>query len=139
MGYRFNCKVCGEEITTKFLKIGEPAKCKGCDALTKVPKKAKVIDDSEVTYETPLPDVLETGDDVSGMEVVVAGSLTVFKGDNLIVVRGQSDLTKPKDDVMFYKFIDGLMSKGYKLLNTTFNLTHGISATLVKPMRPTTD
>jgi len=34
--YRFKCKNCNEEIVTRHLSLGEPAKCKKCGEFTKV-------------------------------------------------------------------------------------------------------
>jgi hypothetical protein len=137
MAFKFSCKNCGQEITTKFLQVGEKADCKNCYTKTKVPKTAEVIPDSEMVHDEPenFDDVVTTEAN-SGMKAIVMGALTVFKGDNLIVVRGRPDLTKPEDDVFFYKFVDELMTKGYRLLDTSFNLQRGMTATLVKPVKP---
>jgi hypothetical protein len=139
MAYKFRCKVCGEEITTKFLTIGEPAKCNSCEGLTKVPKKAEVIPDSEVKYEATSHDTAMTESVNSGMQAVSMGTLTIFKGDSLIVVLGQINPRKPTDDLPFYEFVDGLITKGYTLLGTSFSLSRGNTATLVKPARSVTD
>jgi len=43
MVLKFKCKGCREYIITKFLKIGEVAKCRNCGAETKVPETALEI------------------------------------------------------------------------------------------------
>ncbi len=40
MALTFKCDKCGAEIITKFLKLGEEAKCRSCGAMVKVPAKA---------------------------------------------------------------------------------------------------
>jgi len=40
MALKFKCGNCGEYIITKFLKVGEVAKCHNCGAETKVPEDA---------------------------------------------------------------------------------------------------
>jgi len=47
MAKKFNCEHCDREIISKFLKIGEGAKCKFCGTSTLIPGNAEDVDDSE--------------------------------------------------------------------------------------------
>jgi len=134
MAYKFKCKVCGEYIVTKFIDIGDRAKCKSCEGFTKVPKKAEVVPDSEVPVPEEATLFTETHES-EGMQATTMGSLTVFKGDNLIAVYGRPNPQKPIEDKSFYEFVDGLITKGYTLLNTSFSMGRGNMATLIKPVR----
>ena len=49
MALKFSCNACKAEIVTKYLRVGELAKCKSCGADNQVPESAAVIDDSVVT------------------------------------------------------------------------------------------
>ncbi len=49
MALKFKCKQCGEYIVTRFLKVGEAAKCRNCGAETTVPE------DAQQTDEAPTP------------------------------------------------------------------------------------
>ena len=40
MGYRFPCDSCGAEIAVRFLKPGEQALCRACEATVVVPEDA---------------------------------------------------------------------------------------------------
>lgn len=43
MALRFDCKHCGEEIISKYLKIRENAECKSCGKLSRIPNFAEDI------------------------------------------------------------------------------------------------
>lgn len=45
MTLKFKCEKCGEYITTKFLKVGEVAKCRNCGAEVVVPENAPKADE----------------------------------------------------------------------------------------------
>jgi hypothetical protein len=49
LALKFKCKQCGAYIVTRFLKVGEVAKCRNCGAETTIPEHA------EQTDEAPTP------------------------------------------------------------------------------------
>jgi len=49
MAKLFNCINCNNEIFTKYVKVGEEAKCKVCGSITKVPVDAKDV--NELDYK----------------------------------------------------------------------------------------
>ena len=50
MALRFSCQNCGQDIITKYQKIGEAAKCRACDAENVVPEAAAEVPDPEYFY-----------------------------------------------------------------------------------------
>lgn len=44
MALKFNCMHCSHEITTRYLAIGEMAKCPQCNELTEVPNSAETVE-----------------------------------------------------------------------------------------------
>lgn len=58
MALKFKCNHCDTEIISKFLKVGEEAKCKFCDTSTLIPDNAEEVDDNEYDkYTTKLKKV----------------------------------------------------------------------------------
>jgi len=55
MAYKFNCGECGKEQAVKWLKPGDPAKCRACGATVTVPAGAQQIGDEYVTGRDPEP------------------------------------------------------------------------------------
>ena len=47
MALKFKCNHCDTEIISKFLKVGEEAKCKFCGTSTLIPDNAEEVDDNE--------------------------------------------------------------------------------------------
>ena len=47
MALKFKCNHCDTEIISKFLKVGEEAKCKFCDTSTLIPDNAEEVDVDE--------------------------------------------------------------------------------------------
>lgn len=55
MALRFPCEKCGQPIISKFLKIGETAKCKNCGFESEVPSNAvSTTDVPDYTSMTPV-------------------------------------------------------------------------------------
>ena len=48
MALKFNCENCSYRIYSKFLKIGEEAKCNNCGGVTTIPENAETISDSDI-------------------------------------------------------------------------------------------
>ena len=48
MALKFNCENCSSIIYSKFLKIGEGAKCKNCGSVTTIPENAEIISESDI-------------------------------------------------------------------------------------------
>ena len=58
MALKFKCNHCDTEIISKFLKVGEEAKCKFCGTSTLIPDNAEEVDDNEYDkYTTKLKKV----------------------------------------------------------------------------------
>ena len=57
MELKFNCKHCDAEIFSKFLKVGEEAKCKSCGKTTIVPDDAEVVSEPQIKEEHTISDV----------------------------------------------------------------------------------
>lgn len=53
MGYKFNCSACSSELTVRWLKPGEAAKCQKCGAKVIVPPNAPEIKDNLVPLPRP--------------------------------------------------------------------------------------
>jgi hypothetical protein len=49
MALKFKCNHCDTEIISKFLKVGEEAKCKFCGTSTLIPDNAEEVDDDKYT------------------------------------------------------------------------------------------
>ncbi|MFA5479659.1 MAG: hypothetical protein WC337_06515 [Candidatus Muiribacteriota bacterium] len=45
MAFKFKCPVCQFDIVAKYLKIGDPVKCKNCGYESNVPEKAEFTDE----------------------------------------------------------------------------------------------
>ena len=58
MALKLKCNHCDTEIISKFLKVGEEAKCKFCGTSTLIPDNAEEVDDNEYDkYTTKLKKV----------------------------------------------------------------------------------
>ena len=70
MALKFKCDKCGAEIITKYLKLGEEAKCRSCGAMVKVPVTATGTEEA--------PDWIRRRDETSQPEIEspVHGTLT---------------------------------------------------------------
>lgn len=56
MGYKFSCEKCGREIMVKWLKPGEPARCRSCGHKLPVPASPQKINDSLVDADQHEPE-----------------------------------------------------------------------------------
>jgi|GEM_PF-1876292 len=65
MALKFKCRECGEYIITKFLKVGETAKCRNCGIENVVPENALETNE-EPKHETPTGMEPETAAKVHG-------------------------------------------------------------------------
>jgi len=54
MALKFNCTKCGQQMIIKFLKVGEVAKCRNCNAEITVPANA-IKTNEEPKYDEPIP------------------------------------------------------------------------------------
>ena len=61
MELQFNCQHCNELIISKFLKVGEIAKCKKCGEKNTIPENAEGISDAEIKSEHTISDAFDDG------------------------------------------------------------------------------
>ena len=61
MALKFNCQHCNELIISKFLKVGEIAKCKKCGEKNTIPENAEGISDAEIKSEHTISDAFDDG------------------------------------------------------------------------------
>ena len=61
MALQFNCQHCNELIISKFLKVGEIAKCKKCGGKNTIPENAEGISDAEIKSEHTISDAFDDG------------------------------------------------------------------------------
>jgi len=56
MALKFPCQKCNSEIVTRYLRVGEVARCKRCGADNRVPDNAFVVTDSPTTAPMRAPE-----------------------------------------------------------------------------------
>ena len=59
MALKFNCQHCNELIISKFLKVGEIAKCKKCGEKNTIPENAEGSSESEIKSEHTISDAFD--------------------------------------------------------------------------------
>jgi predicted RNA-binding Zn-ribbon protein involved in translation (DUF1610 family) len=78
MALKFKCRECGEHIITKFLKVGEVAKCRNCGAENVVPENALRTDEEpkDIIPTGTKPEMVEkTKGNVRPVESVIGLSI----------------------------------------------------------------
>ena len=77
MALKFQCKICGEDIAVRFLKVGEAAECKSCGASNAVPESAEEIspEAAESIIKTPVSESAEAISDEPAQSVPIARAL----------------------------------------------------------------
>jgi len=56
MALKFKCNHCNTEIISKFLKVGEEAKCNSCGNVTTIPEDAEGISESQLKEDHTISD-----------------------------------------------------------------------------------
>ncbi len=62
MALKFKCNHCDTEIISKFLKVGEEAKCKSCGKVTTIPEGAEGVSESQLKENHTISDAFSEND-----------------------------------------------------------------------------
>ena len=62
MPLKFKCNHCDAEIISKFLKVGEDAKCKSCGKVSTIPEDSEGVSESQLKEDHTISDVFNGND-----------------------------------------------------------------------------
>ena len=62
MALKFKCNHCDTEIISKFLKVGEEAKCKPCGKVSTIPEDAEGVSESQLTEDHTISNAFNGND-----------------------------------------------------------------------------
>ena len=103
MALKFKCNHCDTEIISKFLKVGEEAKCKFCGTSTLIPDNAEEVDDNEYDKYTTKLKKVKIAPSVNNDKPATIKQSEKLKYPALNTISGPKTLSEKYDVLEIYK------------------------------------
>jgi hypothetical protein len=109
MALKFSCNHCDTEIISKFLKVGEEAKCKFCDTSTLIPDNAEEVDDNEYDKYTTKLKKVKIAPSVNNDKPATIKQSEKLKYPDLNTISGPKTLSEKYDNLEIYQYLAVLL------------------------------